>query len=86
MAGVHASFGVPVVQDETVFVLVFYSSRGSHAITQEVLDFIRRSTSSWRIQTSFTPTSTSVNTFVSAAHPPMLLPRPAANGGGKSVR
>jgi len=48
--GVHASFGVPVVQDEMVFVLVFYSSHASSRhITPEVLEFIRHTVASWRV-------------------------------------
>jgi hypothetical protein len=50
MAGVHASFGVPVVQDEMAFVLVFYSSHAnSRYITPEVLEFIRHTVASWRV-------------------------------------
>lgn len=100
MAGVHASFGVPVVQGTTVFVLVFYSARrgsgdggggaGHHpphpyphmqqnrpAIAPETLDYIRRATAAWRIETTFSPTSTSLSTFVST--PPL---GGAAGGGG----
>lgn len=73
MAGVHTSFGVPVVQGNTVYVLVFYSGRRGdaryheQAISAETLDYIRRSTAAWRIKTTFSPSSTSLSTFVSAA-------------------
>ncbi|GAB5033394.1 Hypothetical protein NocV09_01301340 [Nannochloropsis oceanica] len=50
MVGVHAYFGVPVVQDEMVFVLVFYSSHAnSRYITHEVLEFIKHTVASWRV-------------------------------------
>lgn len=66
MAGVHASFGVPVIQDNTVFVLVFYSRR-SVQVNNDVLDFIRRSTASWRIQTTFTPEARALQSSTSLA-------------------
>jgi hypothetical protein len=81
MAGVHASFGVPVVQGNTVFVLAFYSGRRGaggreqEPIAPETLDYIRRATASWRIETTLSPTSTSLTTFVSSA-------QPAGGGGG----
>lgn len=54
VAGVHSSFGVPLVQDDSVIVLVFYSNHDSSShITQELLDFVRRATASWKIQTTF---------------------------------
>ncbi len=68
MAGVRASFGVPVVQDQMVFVLVFYSRHNSSRyITQEVLDFIRNSVASWRIQTAFSPSISSMSSASSTS-------------------
>ncbi len=80
MAGVHASFGVPVVQGSTVFVLAFYSGRRGAGgreqapIAPETLNYIRQATASWRIETTLSPTATSLTTFVSSAQ--------ATNGGG----
>ncbi len=57
MVGVHAYFGVPVIQNEMVFVMVFYSCHSNYRhITQEVLEFIRHTVASWRVVFAPPPT------------------------------